>query len=226
MFRHPRPPRKFDGRKDGDAPLKYIIDLPEGYEDDRAKRWPLILFLHGAGERGFDPEKVRRHGPPALVARGGKLPFIVLSPLCPPAEWWSTRLESLNDLLDRVTAAHRVDPERVYLTGLSMGGNGAWELAVDYPDRFAALAPVCGPASHGPLEKILHIPVWAFHGAQDDIVPLNESQEMIAMLKALGHRDARLTIYPDAGHDSWTPTYSNPELYDWFLRHRRKPRPD
>jgi predicted peptidase len=224
MFRHPRPPKHSGGSGPGGAlPFQCLIDLPHGYEDDRSRRWPLILFLHGISERGVDPEKVRANGLPRLIAEGLKIPFIVASPQCPTSQWWTTQLERLRDFLDALILRHRVDPDRVYLTGLSMGGNGAWELAVDYPDRFAALAPVCGPMSHGPLEKIVKLPTWVFHGEADAVVPLRESQEMVAMLKALGHQDIRLKIYPGVGHDSWTPAYSDPALYEWFLKHRRPP---
>ena len=197
---------------------KYLLNLPQDYTSD--KIWPMLLFLHGAGERGDDLERVKQHGPPKLIAQGRDFPFIVVSPQCPDGQWWD--IEMLGQLIDRVEADYAVDPDRICITGLSMGGFATWALALLYPRRFAAVAAVCGGGETYRLEPIRHLPVWAFHGAKDEIVPLRRSQEMADKLKALGG-DVRLTIYPDAEHDSWTETYDNPELYEWFLQHRRQP---
>jgi len=199
--------------------LKYLLFLPKGYHAKRDRQWPLILFLHGAGERGDDLEKVKRHGIPKVVGQRDDFPFVVVSPQCPAGEWWQAG--PLEVLLDEAQASLRIDPDRVYLTGLSMGGFGAWELAVKCPDRFAAVAPVCGGGNPYRLSGIAHVPVWAFHGAKDPLVPLIRSEEMVEALRKCGG-DARLTVYPDTGHDSWTETYDNPELYEWFLRHPRR----
>ena len=197
---------------------RYQLYLPEGYGKDANARWPLILFLHGAGERGEDVEKVKAHGPPKLVAQGKKLPFIVVSPQCPTNAWWSN--ETLNALLDDVMKAYAVDADRVYLTGLSMGGYGTWALATEYPDRFAAIAPICGGGTPRTARRIKDIPAWVFHGAKDEIVPLKQGQEMADAMKAAGG-NVKFTVYPEAGHDSWTQTYDNPELFAWFLQHKR-----
>lgn len=197
---------------------RYLLYLPKGYERGR-KRWPLILFLHGAGERGKDLELVKKHGPPRLIAQGHQLPFIVVSPQCPSQRWWAE--DVLNALLDHILANYRVDARRVYLTGLSMGGYGTWALACDHPERFAAIAPICGGGNRLLAHRLKDLPIWAFHGARDDVVPLAESQKMADAVNAAGGK-ARLTVYPDAGHDSCTATYANPQLYKWFLRHRRK----
>ncbi len=114
-----------------------------------------------------------------------------------------------------------MDTERIYLTGLSMGGYGTWALAAKYPERFAAIVPICGGGKRFMARSLKDIPVWAFHGAKDNVVPLKESVKMVNAVKALGG-NARLTVYPDAGHDSWTETYRNKELYSWFLGHRKK----
>ena len=205
----------------------YLLFLPEGYGADPAKRWPLILFLHGAGERGPDVWLVAKHGPPKIDTMTTNFPFIVVSPQCPRGQTWSDDL--LLALLDEIEARYPVDTHRVYLTGLSMGGFGAWSLGLSHPDRFAALAPICGGgdfivpylAEEKHKATLTSLPVWAFHGAKDPTVPVEESQRMVNYLNKLGVREVRLTIYPDALHDSWTQTYANPELYAWFLQHSR-----
>jgi len=197
----------------------YLLHLPKGYERGR-KRWPLLLFLHGAGERGRDLDLVKKHGPPRLIAEGHDLPFIVVSPQCPSRRWWAD--DVLAALLDDVIAHHRVDEQRVYLTGLSMGGYGTWSLACEHPERFAAIAPICGGGNRLLAHKLKDVPVWAFHGAQDDVVPLAETEKMVKAVEASGGK-VKLTVYPHAGHDSWTATYANPKLTKWLLRHRKRP---
>ncbi len=202
--------------------LRYWLSLPDGYEADTSKKWPLVLFLHGAGERGDDLELVTKHGPPKVVRAGKNLPFILIAPQCPVDSWWesTTQVIALTTLLDQVQAAHRVDADRVYCTGLSMGGYGTWRLACEYPSRFAAVAPVCGGGRPFLAKAMKNIPAWVFHGAKDPVVPLSESEKMVDALKRAGGT-VEFTVYPDALHDSWTATYDNPALYDWLLRHRR-----
>ena len=197
----------------------YLLFLPESYGEQK-KDWPLMLFLHGAGERGSDLQKVKVHGPPKIVENQKDFPFIVVSPQCPTGDWWDEKLDVLTNLLDDVIARYDVDTDRVYLTGLSMGGYGTWALASKYPERFAAVAPICGGGKRFMAYRLKDMPVWAFHGAKDSVVPLEESEEMVKAINARGG-DAKLTIYPDAGHDSWTKSYDNQELYDWLLQHRR-----
>jgi pimeloyl-ACP methyl ester carboxylesterase len=197
--------------------LKYLLDRPPGYE--RKKRWPLLFFLHGKGELGSDLKKVRIHGPPKIVAAGDELPFVVVSPQSPQIGW---NVRELNALLDEVMKLHRIDPDRVYLTGLSMGGSGTWEFAAAYPDRFAAIVPICGKGEPDDAGKLKGIPVWAFHGALDKTVRPKHSQIMVKAIQKAGG-NAKLTIYPNTNHDSWTQTYNNPGLYKWLLQHRRKP---
>ncbi len=198
----------------------YLLFLPETYGQEQ-KSWPLILFLHGAGERGSDIEKVKVHGPPKIVQTRKDFPFIVVSPQCPKGDWWTRKTEVLINLLDEIVAKYDVDTERIYLTGLSMGGYGSWALASDYPDRFAAVAPICGGGSRIMSRTLRDMPIWAFHGAKDSVVPVEESKEVVGAINARGG-NAKLTIYPDANHDSWTETYDNPELYEWLLKHQRK----
>ena len=197
----------------------YLLFLPEDYGREK-KSWPLMLFLHGAGERGSDIEKVKVHGPPKIVQTKKDFPFIVVSPQCPEDEWWTDKTEMLINLLDDIVARYDVDTERIYLTGLSMGGYGAWALASQYPDRFAAVVPICGGGDPILARTLKDVPIWAFHGAKDSVVPVEESKRLVEAVNARGG-NAKLTIYPDANHDSWTETYNNPKLYDWLLEHRR-----
>jgi len=205
--------------------LPYLLHLPDTYAAEPERTWPLILFLHGVGERGDDLALVKNHGIAKVVEEREDLPFICVSPQCPADTWWSDHIEALDALLNEITSAYGVDTERICLTGLSMGGYGAWHLAVTYPDRFAAVVPICGGGFlfHGFPERVCtlkDVPVWAFHGAKDDVVPLRESEVLINELKGCGG-DVRFTVYPDAAHDSWTQTYDNPELYSWLLARSR-----
>lgn len=198
---------------------RYLLYLPDDYQTRRQK-WPLLLFLHGRGEAGSDLEKVKVHGPPKLIAAGKSFPFIVASPQAPEGEWWST--DMLHGLLDEIVGNYRVDQERIYVTGLSMGGFGTWALAQRYPRRFAAIAPICGGGNPAEACAIKHLPVWVFHGAKDNVVPLEYSEAMVKALERCGGK-VKFTVYPDAGHDAWTETYNNPELYEWLLKQRRSP---
>lgn len=195
----------------------YLRFLPEGYPGEAA--WPLLLFLHGVGERGDDLERVKAHGVPRVLEEGVDLPFVVVSPQCAPGRYWANGL--LLPLLDEVAAGHRIDPDCVFVTGLSMGGYATWALAIEQPWRFAAVAPVCGGGDPRRVGRLRRVPVWAFHGAKDPVVPAGASRRMVEALARCGG-DARLTVYPEVGHDCWTETYARPELYEWFLAHRRR----
>ena len=236
---------------------EYLLSLPTGYDAADSKQWPVILFLHGSGERGTDPWLVAKHGPPKLIrgdtssanpagngqtsaavtteARAQSEPaaeqlrknFIVVSPQCPSGTWWDD--DAVLALLDEVIAKHKADPRRIYLTGLSMGGYGAWSVGLKYSERFAAIVPICGGgqyvdvlrSSRDKKAAFLSLGVWAFHGAKDSSVPPEESERMVAALRKAGVTDLDLTVYPEAKHDSWTETYANPELYTWLLKHQR-----
>ena len=198
--------------------LGYLLSLPDGYAQDTTKKWPLLIFLHGSGERGADLEKVKVHGPPKLVEQGKKFPFIIVSPQCKEGRRWESDL--LFQMIRSVIKANRVDPERIYLTGLSMGGYGTWDLAIKYPDMFAAIAPICGGGTPEYAWKLRNMPIWNFHGALDNVVPLIASGEMVDAVKVY-NPSIKYTIYPDATHDSWTVTYNNDSLYQWFLQHKR-----
>lgn len=198
--------------------LKYLLYLPEGYEASGEKKWPLVLFLHGAGESGDNVEKVKAHGLPKVIEAGKSFPCIVVSPQSPGMGW---RPEVLGALLDEIEANYRVDSDRVYLTGLSMGGFGTWALAASQPGRFAALVPICGGGRTADAEKVKDIPIRVYHGAKDPVVPLRRSEEMVEALEAAGAKDVKITVYPDAAHDSWTQTYDDPALYEWLFQQKR-----
>ncbi len=205
--------------------FRFLLSLPADYGQDPGKRWPLVLFLHGAGERGADLKKVAVHGPPKLVAQGRQFPFILVSPQCPDGQVWDT--EALMALVDTLQKQLSVDAGRTYATGLSMGGYGSWGLAARYPERFAAVAPVCGGGERirtllpNQREALKTLGIWAFHGGKDGVVPLSESERMVDAFKRAGVSDIQLTVYPEAGHDSWTEAYNTSALFDWLLKHRR-----
>jgi predicted peptidase len=204
------------------AKLGYLLHVPAAYKDTGDKKWPVILFLHGSGERGngtTDLEKNKKHGPPKLVEKQTK-DFIVISPQCPKESRWEAK--SLKGLLDEVMGKLKnADADRVYLTGLSMGGFGSWMLAAAYPDTFAAVVPICGGGSPATAGKIKDLPIWVFHGDKDTAVKIDMSQAMVDALKAAGAKNVQFTIYPGVGHDSWTQTYADPKLYEWMLKQTR-----
>lgn len=217
-------PQATDLRLPSGSAMRYWLYLPAEYEAEPGRRWPLVLFLHGAGERGTNLAAVAVHGPPKLVAGGRQFPFILVSPQCPAGERWQA--EKLVALLDHLDSRLRVDPHRRYVTGLSMGGYGTWELATRYPERLAAVAPICGGGQtidlllgNKPAAKTLG--VWAFHGAKDTLVVPAESERMIEAFRRAGNEKARLTVYPEAGHDSWTETYRDEGFYRWLLEQSR-----
>jgi predicted peptidase len=196
---------------------RYLLYLPSGY--DASRPWPLLLFLHGSGERGSDISRVAIHGPPRVIRDAVlDMPFIVVSPQVPEDRIWSVAF--LDALLDDVASQYAVDPDRVYVTGLSMGGYGAWHLAMEFPDRFAAIAPISGGGTITGACTLRNLPTWVIHGALDEVVPPSRSEELVQRLRACdGH--VRFTLYPDAGHDAWTRSYSDPAFYEWLLSHRR-----
>ena len=220
-------PKSFSKEITKTLKFDYLLYLPPGYEESADKKWPMILFLHGSGERGHDVEAVKMNGIPRNLADGTNLPFIVVSPQCPRDMGWndSLMLDGLNSLLDQLIATYRVDEDRIYLTGMSMGGSGTWALGAAHPERFAALAPVCGYGNGEWASQLRRLPIWVFHGALDDVVKPTESSNMVDAIHKAGG-DVKFTLYPDANHNSWTATYNNPELYDWFLSHTRQPKPE
>ena len=205
---------------DGDNDLPYLLALPSGYQES-AEPWPLLLFLHGAGERGEDLDLLSVHGPIRQVEDGAAPPFVVVAPQCPAYSTWTCELSSLANLVTLIAATHWIDPARIYVTGLSMGGTGTWALTARYPDRFAAAAPICGSWLPESAPRISTLPVWTFHGEDDDNIPISHTEKVVTALKQLGS-PVRFTRYPGVGHNSWTTAYNDPELYEWLLAQSRK----
>ena len=216
------PPKQVAAKLEITVPVKlsYLLYLPADYEKKAA--WPLVLFLHGAGERGDDLDRVKIHGPPKLIDKGKEIPAIVVSPQCAAGRWWHSQLLELTALIDDISFRYKVDKDRIYLTGLSMGGFGTWALAAYTPDRFAAIIPICGGGEVLGTRALTHVPTWVFHGAKDPIVPLSRSEVMVQSLEKL-KGNVKFTVYPDASHDSWTATYDNPEVWEWLFQQKRAP---
>lgn len=218
----------FEKKVTKNVEANYLLFLPEGYKEKGQQKFPLMIFLHGAGERGTNLSKVGQHGPPKVVKTKKDFPFVLISPQCASGNWWTEEL--VMGLLDEAIGKYNVDTNRVYLTGLSMGGYGTWMAGIRHPERFAAIAPICGGgeriavllAGRTKAAALKSLGVWAFHGGKDNVVPLEESERMVDALKKAGCTDVKLTVYPEAGHDSWTQAYNDPALWEWFLQHSRK----
>lgn len=183
---------------------------------------PLLIFLHGSGEKGNDLEKVKSHGPFDYLKRN-ELDAYVLAPQCPQEAYWES--ESLHQLIQKVIKENNnIDTNRIYLTGLSMGAWGAWNLAFAHPETFAALVPICGFVDRVPMIencKIANIPTRIFHGLVDDVVDVNYSITIYKKLKGCS-KDLELTIFDDANHDSWTRVYNNAAIYEWMFQQIKK----
>ena len=198
--------------------VNYLLYLPQDYVKDTSRLWPVLIFLHGSGEAGNDLQKVKVHGPPKLIEQGKQFPFIVVSPQARENEGWEPQV--IIRLIKGIQSKYKVDNEKIYLTGLSMGGFGTWNIASKFPSMFAAIAPVCGGGDTTGVMKLKHVPVWCFHGAKDNIVDPEQSYRMVRALKKY-NPDVKLTIYPDANHDSWSQTYDNDSLYTWMLQQKK-----
>lgn len=202
-------------------PLNYLVDLPDGYNTDRTKKWPLVLFLHGSGERGDDLSLLRRHGPPKLVAEGHKFPFILVSPQAPLGSYIIGA--QMMDLLDEVSAKYNVDPDRVSMTGLSMGGYTTWFTAMEFPERFAAIAPMASGSDPLGAARLKNLPTWYFVGGKDTNIRPERPQQMVDAMQAAGVA-FKFTEYPEAGHSqTWEKAYADPALYEWMLAQKRRP---
>lgn len=197
------------------TPLRYMVHVPAAASTDANAKFPMILFLHGSGGtyEGIPQGDIMKR-----AAADANFPFIVVAPACPPQTWWQAPL--LEALLDEVQAKYPVDPDRIYLTGLSMGGYGSWTLATACPERFAAVAPVCGGGDPEDVERLKDLPIWDFHGAKDQAVPIEQSYKMVVALRRI-HGRIRFTLYPEGTHFIWGDVYAKDELYSWFLRQTR-----
>lgn len=204
--------------KVGDRPttVRFWLFIPKQY--DSSKPMPLMLFLHGAGERGDDLEMVKRWGPPKLVKDRPDFPFIVISPQCPAKQWWRT--DEILPLIEHIVDELEVDTSRIYVTGLSMGGFGTWSLLAEKPDLFAAAVPICGGGDVKKVDRFKHVPIWVFHGDKDEVVPPEKSRELVEALRECG-APVKYTEYEGVDHNSWSATYANEELYKWMLEQKR-----
>ena len=198
--------------------LRYIIKYPDGFSSE--KKYPVILFLHGAGTRGDDISKLVSNPFFLLTEKRENFPFVCVAPLCSENTWFDM-WEHLEKLLGEISSLPFVDKDCIYLMGASMGGYATWQLAMSMPNYFAAIVPICGGGMYWNAGRLIDVPVWAFHGAKDTTVLLEESFKMVEAVNRLGG-DAKLTVYPENGHDAWSDTYSNPEVFDWLLKHKNK----
>lgn len=208
--------------KDAGGEVKYVLFVPPGYDPEKV--YPVILFLHGAGETGTDGKKQSTVGLGKVVKKKEKdFPAIVVFPQSQKGGWGANSAEGKRALaiLDAVCKEYKTDAKRVYLTGLSMGGFGTWSIAAAHPDRWAAIAPICGGGSPASAEKFKDLPCWAFHGDKDEIVKVEKSREMVEALKKAGGAP-KYTEYPGVGHNSWDKAYGTDELYDWLFQQARK----
>lgn len=197
----------------------YVEYLPKDF--DANKKYPLVLFLHGAGERGEDLDVAMRHGYMKYVREEGKeYPFIFVAPQCPDGKYWGCFTESLIAFIDSIVEELPVDKDRVYLTGLSMGGTGTWMLAMACPEKFAAILPVCGTGICWNTGAIAHIPTYICHGDCDDIVPVFESVTMLSRINSNGGK-AKLEIYNGVGHNAWDYAYTDDKITEWLLSNKR-----
>ncbi|HVJ44874.1 MAG TPA: prolyl oligopeptidase family serine peptidase [Luteolibacter sp.] len=219
--------------------IPYRLAVPEKVEP--GKTYPLILFLHGAGERGDDNTKHLKHGIRPILENAAKLgePCFLIAPQCPAELWWADlddkklrlkdatapnpRLEAVLALVDDFSKSHPVDLKRLYITGISMGGFGTWFILGQHPDKFAAALPICGGGDPAPeiVSKFKDVPVWTFHGDKDPTVPVAATLDLVAALEKAGGKP-KLTVYPGVQHDSWTQTYADPEPLRWLLSQRKK----
>jgi predicted peptidase len=202
--------------------FKYVLFVPYDYQGDKA--YPLILYLHGSGEGGTDGRKPVHVGlGPAIRKQEMTFPFLALFPQTPRSDWDADAEDSRRALaiLDEVQQTYRVDPQRVYLTGMSSGGDGTWSFAIKDPRRWAALVPVCGEGDPREAGKIKDIPCWYFMGSADSPNDVKLARAMVEALKAAG-ADLTYTEYPGLGHGIWDKAYGTPELYEWLLKQHRK----
>jgi predicted peptidase len=203
----------------------FLSYTPTNYEALPEKHWPLVIYLHGGSDRGTNLTKVSASGVPDQIYRGRQFPFIVAAPQCPALLRWTTD-DWFETFYKEVIAKYRVDTNSVYLTGVSLGGEGTWYLAAKYPHLFAAIAPISGFSSRTSVidqnqETLAHLPIWAFHGELDLVVPVEETRRMIERLKDR-NPEFKCRIEPSVGHWIHWSVYPGDELYEWFLKHDRK----
>ncbi len=196
----------------------YLLYLPDNYQTGQNKEFPLIISLHGASLRGSNLNLLKKYGLPNLIEKGEKFDFIIASPQCPEGLYWDSQ-NWFDNLFTELTSKYRIDTNRIYLTGMSMGGFGTWNIAMEYPDKFAAIVPLCGGGNISKVCRLNHVPVWVFHGTNDSIVPIKRSEVLVNKLKQCGG-SVKFTRLKGKGHAiQWV--YEDQRIYVWMLEHRR-----
>ncbi len=193
--------------------MKYIISYPNGYDENM--KYPIIFFLHGAGSRGDDIKLLESNPYFHITEKFSTFPFITIAPLCHKNTWFDI-FEKLQKLVLHCMKLEFVDRDRFYLMGASMGGYATWQLAMSMPECFSAIVPICGGGMYWNASRLVNVPVWAFHGEKDTTVLVDESKKMVKAVNNTGGK-AKLTIYPENGHDAWSDTYNNLSVYEWLL---------
>ncbi|WP_367872259.1 prolyl oligopeptidase family serine peptidase [Luteolibacter sp. Populi] len=205
--------------KQGES-LPYLQFLPEGYDKDTKEPYPLVIFLHGAGERGTNLDLLKKHGPPMIAMKGHGLPFILAAPQCPAGRWWNP--DEIIALTKHLAKILPVDAKRIHLTGISMGGFGTWACLAKEPDLYASGVPICGGGDPTQAKRIKDIPIWTFHGNKDQAVPVAKTEEMEKAILEAGGKKLLVTYYPEEGHESWIPAYADPALLAWMMVQHKK----
>jgi predicted peptidase len=206
--------QQIESVKNPNLPYQFLVHYPQGYKENPTKKYPLLLFLHGRSLSGTDLDKLKYYGVISEIQRGLKLDFIVVAPQCQNG-WDNTKLIKILDFAEQ---SYKVDKSKIYLTGMSMGGYGAWYLAGQYPQRFAAVAPVCGGGKISDAKNLKDLPHWVHHGVKDIPVPFSESENMVNAIRAAGNKNVEFTAYKDWGHSELYIVFSKKELYEWFLK--------
>jgi predicted esterase len=202
---------------DGTLPYRMLLYLPPGYSD-RGQPMPLLMHLHGSGARGNDLALLRREGLSRLIHKGLQLPVVVASPQCQQGQTWDSK--QVMAVVEFLKDSYNIDPGRIYLTGYSMGGYGTWRTASLYPERFAAIVPICGGGETDWAPSLTGIPIWAFHGQRDESVPVAETTKMIDAIQLAGGTP-RLTVYPEGKHYIWDDVYRDAEVLEWLWKQGR-----
>lgn len=196
--------------------IKYIKRYPDEYK--KGEKYPVIVFLHGAGSRGNNIDALVNNPYFKIIEKHHHFPFFTIAPQCSENTWFDM-FEQLKRLVCKIASEEFADRERIYLMGASMGGYGTWQLAMSLPELFAAIVPICGGGMYWNAARLLNVPIWAFHGEKDPVVKVEESEKMVDEVNKRGG-NAKLTVYPENQHDSWSDTYGNYEVFEWMLENK------
>jgi predicted peptidase len=198
--------------------LRFLLYLPHNY-DKQSASWPLLVYLHGAGTRGNDVHQVATEGPPLRIVQGDRPPFIIAAPQCPMNQYWQP--EIVHALAERLATTYSVNRDQVYLTGYSMGGYGTWATAAAYPSQFAAIVPIAGGGQTDSAADLAKMPIWAFHGEHDDVIPLSASRDMVKAVQSAGGH-AKLTVLKNKGHGICNLAYADERIYAWLIKQTKR----